>query len=172
MTFSDRYINHLKHLSSLKGGVRLVAIEEDFSGQDLTGLDLSRASFLGCNLTSTQFRSSNLSTTDFTGSDMTGADLSFCNMSNTVLTSATLLNNRLRETIGNKHQIKSLQIGNITVTYSHDKRFYDCLELEVSSIGSVSDEYLASLHPAALDWHNKWAAVVDNIITLSPAKAN
>jgi|GEM_PF-5083043 len=170
MNFKERYIEHLESKAGIEGKLPLLCQEEDFSGKDFADLDLRGAAFFGCNFTGANFSRCDLRGTDFTGSDLTDADLSFSIMTKCVLDGATLLNNKLCETIGNGQQVKSLQIGKVTVTYSHDKRYYDCLEFDITALNTFPDEVVDAMHPAALRWHQKWSSIVSNIMIEAPAK--
>lgn len=168
MRFQEKYAKHLRYLANIEGGERLVMVSEDLSGHDFEGLDLNRASLLGCNLTDAKFRGANLSTTDFTGSDLTRADLSFCKMSYAILAGATIADNKLCETIGNKKQIKTLQLDSVILTYTWDKIYCDCLSFEFGNWGLLTGVELDILHPAAREWFVKWDEVVRKILIMSP----
>ena len=81
---------HKLWLEGKDGGEKLVLIDCDLTGSNLTGSDLSRSNLTGSNLTRSNLTGSNLTRSNLTRSNLRGSDLSRSNLSGSNLTGSNL----------------------------------------------------------------------------------
>ena len=112
---------------------------------------LARADLTRANLTR-----ANLTDANLTGADLTGADLTRANLTDADLTGADLTGVILRDTIGNKIDICSLQIEKWNVVFTDKVLSIGCKQHAIEEWLSFNDDRIDNMTIDALGWWLKW----------------
>lgn len=128
--------------------------------------DLYGANLRGANLRGANLSCANLSCADLRDADLYGADLRRAN-----LCGADLCGANLWSTFGNMREIKSLQCEQWPVAYTATVMQIGCQRHAIKDWFAFSDDYIASMDPAALDWWKRWEPILRQIIEASPAES-
>ena len=147
------------------GGERANLRGSDLSGSDLSGSDLSGSDLSGSNLSY-----SDLSGSDLRGSDLSGSNLSYSDLRGSDLRGSDLSNIRIESVIGNRSEIKSLQIDTYHISYTDKVMQIGCEIRDIKDWWEFDDETINEMETGALDWWKVWKPIIKNIIKNSPAK--
>ena len=123
----------------------------------------------GANLRGANLIGANLSYADLRGANLRGADLRYADLSYAELRGANLRGANLRCAIGNGKEIKSLQITNFTVTYTHDQLAIGCEQHKISDWWKFSDERVLSFDDFTLEDWKRGRKLLIAIIKAYPA---
>jgi len=129
--------------------------EADLEGAYLRGADLR-----GANLEGVYLRGANLEEADLEGAYLRGADLEEADLEGACLWSA----------IGNKKEIKSLQLETYDICYTKDVLQIGCQRHNINDWWGFDDEIIEKMDYYALNWWKKWKPILKQIIEMSPAK--
>ena len=149
-------------------GVNLRGANLDYAnlrGADLRGAYLRGAYLRGANLRGADLRGAYLGGANLEDADLRDADLSHANLKGADLRSVKLWN-----TIGNKEQIKSLQLETYNITYASDTLQIGCQQYDIDEWWGFDDDTISAMDNGALEWWKKWKPVLQQIIEMSPAK--
>ena len=127
---------------------------------NLRGSDLSYSDLNGSNLRGSDLRGSDLSYSDLNGSDLSYSDLRGSDLSNI----------RIESVIGNRSEIKSLQIDTYDISYTDKVMQIGCESHDIKDWWEFDDETINEMETGALDWWKVWKPIIKNIIKNSPAK--
>jgi uncharacterized protein YjbI with pentapeptide repeats len=120
------------------------------AGVNLAGADLARADLAGATFVCA----------DFTGARLTGADLTGVNFTRAILEGV----------IGNGREIKSMQLGTYSITYTAQVLQIGCRQYPIADWWDFTDEQILDMDgQEALDWWNKYKDHIRATIELSPA---
>ena len=127
--------------------------------------NLSRANLSSANLRGANLRGADLSRADLSDANLSDADLSGANLSSANLSSANLFG-----AIGNKEQIKSIQIEKYNICYTVDILQIGCERHTVNEWKSYTDEDIRKMDGNdGLHWWEKWKDWIFKTIEMSPA---
>ena len=175
MKFTDNlteynYNQHQLWLMDNNTGNKLNLRGVDLSGADLSGADLRGANLRGADLSRAYLRRADLSGADLCYVDLIGADLIAANLSGADLSGADLRganlrradlsNTKINNTIGNKKEIKTLQLSPYTVTICNDVMAIGCKQYTIPEWYNFTDDTIAAMDINALSW---WTANKDFI---------
>ena len=162
------------------GGERANLRGSDLSGSDLSGSDLSGSNLRGSDLRGSNLRGSDLSGSDLSysdlrgsdlrGSNLRGSDLSYSDLRGSDLRGSDLSNIRIESVIGNRSEIKSLQIDTYDISYTDKVMQIGCESHDIKDWWEFDDETINEMETGALDWWKVWKPIIKNIIKNSPAK--
>jgi hypothetical protein len=119
----------------------------NLQGADLQGADLRGADLRGANLREADLQGANLQGADLRGADLQGADLRWAH-----LREANLREANLWSTIGNGLEIKSLQLGTYTITYTSTDLQIGCKRYPIAEWWSFDDRQISLMDRKALEW--------------------
>lgn len=142
--------DHRKWIFSEEGGRRA-----DLSGAYLRRADLSGAYLSGADLRRAYLRGANLRGADLRGADLRGAYLRGAN---------------LCSVIGNKKNIKSLQLEGYDISYTKDVLQIGCQVHEIKEWFSMDNRTISEMDSGALEWWSKWKDTIKSIIEMSPCE--
>ena len=125
---------------------------------------LRGANLIGANLSGASLGSANLSHANLSGADLRGADLSEAD-----LCGANMNGISLEDTIGNKLQVKSLQLERYSIAYTALDLQIGCKVYDISQWWAFDDITIEQMDKGALDWWKKWKPILQQIIEASPA---
>jgi len=77
----------------------------------------------------------------------------------------------LRETIGNKKEVKSFQLDLYSVAYTWDRIQFRCQNYSLDEWEGLSDDFLNNIDVEAPEWRVKWKELLVRILEFSPAKS-
>lgn len=137
------------------------------SGTDLSRTNLSDASLREAYLSGADLREAYLSGTDLSGANLSGIDLSGTNLSGANLSGATLW-----DTVGNRKEIKSLQLDTWSIAYTKDTMQIGCQRHLIADWWKFDDDTIAKMEPKALAWWHKWKPVLAQIIATTEEGIN
>ena len=152
------------------GGERANLSGSDLSYSDLSGSDLSGSDLSGSNLRGSDLRGSNLRGSNLRGSDLSYSDLNGSNLRGSDLRGSDLSNIRIESVIGNRSEIKSLQIDTYDISYTDKVMQIGCESHDIKDWWEFDDETINEMETGALDWWKVWKPIIKNIIKNSPAK--
>jgi len=97
--------------------------------------------------------------------DFTGANLTWAN-----LTGADFTRARFCRAFGNGREIKSMQLGTYSITYTAEVLQIGCEQYPIVQWWDFTDEQIHEMNgQKALDWWHKWKPLLRQIIETSPA---
>ena len=137
---------------------------------DLSRADLSRAYLCGANLRDAHLRDAhlrdaNLSCANLRGADLRGANLSCANLSCADLRDADLRGAELSRATGNNRELKTLQCGTYTVTYTADTMQIGCKRFSIAEWFSFDDDAIDDMDPGdSLVWWREWKPLLKEIV--------
>jgi hypothetical protein len=137
-------------------------IDADLRGADVQGADLSNADLRSANLSDTDLRGANLRDTDLSDANLRGANLSYADLRDADL-----------RCLGNKSQIKTLQVNKWNVGYTYNTLQIGCqrhpIEKWMKWDTVAGHKWIDRMDDDALEWANKFLPIILNLITVSPA---
>ena len=135
----------------------------DFSGVYLRNANLSYANLRDTNLRDTDFRGADFRGADFRGADFRGADLNDADLRNTCI----------RNAIGNKKEIRSLQLSTWNIVFNMDLKVMaiGCEEHTFGEWKNFTDKEISKMDYYALEWWKKWKEFIFMAIELSEEKS-
>ena len=139
---------------------RAVLNRADLSRADLSRADLSRADLRGADLSGADLRDASLSGASLSGADLRDASLSGADLSGADLWSV----------IGNKYQIKSMQLETYSITYTAEVIQIGCQRHTIDEWRKFDDGTIAGMDTDAFGWWCKWKDFIFKAIELSPAE--
>ena len=122
---------------------------------DLRGADLQKANLWGANLWGADLREANLRETNFRDAD---------------LREANLWEADLWGAVGNKREIKSLQIEDYDICYTKTILQIGCEAHEIEKWKNFSDTVIDKMDVKALEWWKEWKEFILKIIEMSPGE--
>ncbi len=139
---------------------------------NLSRANLSNANLSGAYLSNAKLTGANLSGADLSGAylsyaDLTDADLSRANLTLAKLTGANLSGAYLSGTIGDKDQIRSMQLDTWDVTFTKDILQIGCKKHTHEAWMKFEDHEIAEMSDKALGWWKKWKEFIFQAIELS-----
>ncbi len=144
--FSDDKINSIKELVEL-------AVKN--------GINLSYANLSHADLSYANLSYADLSHADLSHADLSHADLSFVNFSHANLSFVNLSYADLRDVIGNKQEITTLQTSRYIINYTNTIIQIGCKNTSIEDWFSFSDrDILAMDGKEALVWWKKWKPIL------------
>jgi uncharacterized protein YjbI with pentapeptide repeats len=181
------YSDHLLWLNDCEIGKRL-----DLTGTNLYGTNLSGANLTSANLTDANLIGAILTRANLTGANLEGANLSSANLTGAVLrdanlscaiitsavlrdanleganlTRATLTNIKFNNCIGNKNQIKNLQLSKYTLVLCNNILAIGCKRYSVEKWYNFDDDTIAKMDSGALEWWTKHKDFIRQWIQIS-----
>ena len=146
----------------------------DLSSADLRYTDLYSADLRSADLSSAILRyailrSAYLRSADLYSADLRSADLRYTNLSSANLRYTDLRSANLRNTIGNKLEIKSMQLDtyNIVLDLKNNVMAIGCRQYTIDEWDNFSDEEITNMDENALVWWKKWKDFIFQAIKLS-----
>lgn len=97
------------------------------------------------------------------------ANLWGANLRGATLWEANLWEADLRGCVGNGREIKSMQINEWPIVYTHDILCIGCQQHKITDWWGFTDGQIADMATGALEWWKTWKPILQQIITLSPA---
>jgi len=144
---------------------------------DLEGADLEGVNFKDANLKDADLRGTNLKDAILTGANLADVDLMGANLKNANLTDANLEGAdliganledvRVWNTIGNKREVRSMQIETYSITFTKDFLQIGCEGYAIEKWRNISDKDIYKLNNEALMFWHKWKPIIFTIIDLS-----
>ena len=98
------------------------------------------------------------------GANLADANLTDANLAGANLTRAYLLG------MGDMRHLKTLQLERWMIGYTADTLQIGCQRHPIEDWWSFSDERIAQMDSAALEWWGRWKPVLQQIIAASPAE--
>ena len=141
----------------------------NLSHANLSGADLSEADLSHANLSEADLSHANLSDASLIGANLSGADLRGADLSEADLCGANMNGISLEDTIGNKLQVKSLQLERYSIAYTALDLQIGCKVYDISQWWAFDDITIEQMDKGALDWWKKWKPILQQIIEASPA---
>jgi hypothetical protein len=117
--------------------------------------DGSRANLRGANLRGADLRGANLRGANLRGADLRGANLRGAN---------------LWSVIGNKNNIKSIQLEKYDISYTSEVMQIGCQRHDIEKWFKFTDKEISRMESGALEWWNKWKDTIKSIIEMSPCE--
>ena len=150
----------------------------DLREADLSYADLSNANLSYADLRKADLRKANLSGANLREANLREADLSYANLSYANLSGADLSNANLSyadlRCLGNKSEVKTLQIEKWDIGYTHDTLQIGCQTHLISKWRKWNTPaglvWLDSMDNEAVEWAERLLPLVLQIIDVSPAK--
>jgi len=152
----------------------------NLQGADLRGANLRSANLQGVNLRNANLWDANLRGANLQGVNLRDANLRDANLRGANLRSANLQGVNLRDAnlwganlwslIGNKKNIKSLQLEKYDICYTSEVLQIGCEQHSIKAWFEFSDDEIARMEDGALEWWNKWKVFIKTAIELSPAE--
>ena len=130
------------------------------AGAYFAGADFTDANFTGADFTDADFTRADFTRANFTGANFTGADFTRADFTDADFTDA----------IGNRREVKSLQIDTWSITYTSTHLQIGCQRHKIEDWWEFDDETINDMDGAALEWWRKWKAPLRQLIELSPAE--
>lgn len=127
---------------------------------DLHGAVLYDADLRGANLCDADLRDTSMGCADLTDADLRGARLDGADLSEV---------RSLWSTIGNKKEVKTVQVGAWDVTYTADRMQIGCQLHSLDEWWAFTDKDISVMDDGALAWWRKWKPILESIIEASPA---
>ena len=115
-------------------------------------------------------RGADLRGADLCGADLCGADLCGADLRDANLRDANLRGANLWGTIGNKGNIKSIQLEKYDICYTSEVMQIGCQRHSIEEWFKFDDEKISNMESGALEWWNKWKDTIKSIIEMSPCK--
>jgi len=153
-----------------QGGARADLRGADLRGANLGGAGLEGADLEGANLREANLRGADLWETILQGADLQGADLRGVILQGANLQGANLQGADLWNCVGNRAEVKSLQLDTYSVTYTHDTLQIGCKQFPITEWWEFSDARIISMDGGALEWWREWKETLRMLIEKSPAK--
>ena len=126
--------------------------DADFRNADFRNADLSNADFRNANLSDADFRNADLSNADFRNANLSDADLSDADLSNAV---------------GNKKELRSMQIDTYSIVFTDSILQIGCRRYGIEEWANFTDSEISKMDNGALDWWKKWKDFIFKAIELS-----
>ncbi|MBD1590313.1 pentapeptide repeat-containing protein [Pseudomonas typographi] len=153
----------------------------NLSDANLIGANLSDANLIGANLRGTYLSDANLSgaylrgaylsDANLSGAFLRGAYLRGANLSDANLSDAYLREIReLWGASGNGREIKALQCGTYTVTYTATHMQIGCQIHEITEWWAFSPAQIDRMDSKATAWWSVWKPILQSIIGAAPAE--
>jgi len=161
---------------SLKLCVELaVKKNANLSDANLRNANLSDANLWNANLRNADLWNANLRNANLSDANLRNANLSDANLRNANLSDANLRNANLSDAnlwnaIGNKVQVKTMQIEKYSISYTYDRLQIGCENHAIDEWKNFTDSKIKSMDRGALEWWQKWKPVIFQIIEMSPAE--
>ena len=124
----------------------------DFRNADLSNTNLRNADFRNANLSDADFRNADLSNADFRNANLSDADLSDADLSNAV---------------GNKKELRSMQIDTYSIVFTDSILQIGCRRYGIEEWANFTDSEISKMDNGALDWWKKWKDFIFKAIELS-----
>jgi len=99
-----------------------------------------------------------------------GANLGGADLGGAYLGGANLRGADLWSAVGNKKEIKSLQLETYDICYTKDVLQIGCQRHNINDWWGFDDEIIEKMDYYALNWWKKWKPILKQIIEMSPAK--
>src|SRR5574343_389740 len=93
---------------------------------------------------------------DLTGADLTKADLRRADLRDADLRGADLRGADLRLAIGNKEEVRSMQIEKWDIVFTKDVLAIGCQQHSIEKWRNFTDSEIHRMDSYALDWWKKW----------------
>ena len=119
----------------------------------------------GASLQCTDLQFANLGGANMRGADLRGADLQYAFLSGADLSYA-----KLRNCIGNKREIKSLQLDMYNIAYTHDRLQIGCENHSIEEWFKFDDERIDRMDVGALEWWQENKDYIKLTLVKYPAK--
>jgi hypothetical protein len=171
---------HTAWVNKGEGGEKADLSGAALKGADLKGADLSNANLSNADLSEADFCNADLSEadlswTDLRMADLKGADLSNANLRGTNLNGANLRGanlqwTNLRNAIGNKAEIKSMQIEKYDIAYTCYSISIGCETYLISEWRNFNDNQISAMDKDMLEWWKRWKDHLFKMIEMSPAE--
>ena len=140
------------------------------SRANLRGANLRGANLQGADLRGANLRSANLQGVNLRNANLWDANLRGANLQGVNLRDANLWGANLWSLIGNKKNIKSLQLEKYDICYTSEVLQIGCEQHSIKAWFEFSDDEIARMEDGALEWWNKWKVFIKTAIELSPAE--
>ncbi len=137
----------------------------NLSGANLSGADLRGADLRGANLSGADLRNANLR-----NADLSDADLSDANLRNANLSGADLIGANLIGAVGNKKELRTMQIETYSISFTKDVLQIGCKRFLIEDWKIFNDEEINNMDNQALSFWNKWKDFIFQAIELSFGK--
>ena len=143
--------------------------EADLRGADLRNTNLRYSYLRSANLSCASLQTSDLRYASLLAADLQGAYLFGANLVGATLHGVNLQSANLVSCIGNKKEIKSLQLDTYNIVYTHDRLQIGCKNHGIAEWFNFDDETIDDMDEGALEWWNKYKSYIKLTIELSPA---
>ncbi len=149
-----------------------LAIKEgaDLSGANLSYADLSDANLRDANLSYADLVRANLVRANLSDANLIGANLIRADLSDANLIGANLIDVKLWSCVGNKKEIKSLQLEGYDITYTATHMQIGCENRSIEGWFNFDDKRILQMEgKTALNFWNKYKDCIKLTLELSPA---
>ena len=126
----------------------------DLSGADLRWADLSEANLSWANLSGADLSEANLSRANLRWANLSGANLIGANLSWADLIGAN----------GNNHELKTVQSGKYSITFSASVMAIGCEQHTIKQWFRFTKKQIAAMDHGALEWWTTWKPILKSII--------
>ncbi len=130
-------------------------IKETVVDANLSGADLIGANLIGA---------------DLSGADLSDADLRNANLRNADLSDADLSGANLIGAVGNKKELRTMQIETYSISFTKDVLQIGCKRFLIEDWKIFNDEEINNMDNQALSFWNKWKDFIFQAIELSFGK--
>ena len=137
---------------------------------DLCGANLRGANLRGADLCGADLCDANLCRADLCGANLRGADLCGADLCGANLRGADLCDANLWSVIGNKNNIKSIQLEKYDISYTREVMQIGCQRHAIEKWFKFTDKEISRMESGALEWWDKWKGTIKNIIEMSPCE--
>ena len=145
------------------------AIESNvnLSGAILRWADLHGADLSGANLSDANLYNANLHGANLHGANLRNAELYGVNLHNANLRNTDLHNANLQNCIGNKRELKTLQVDTYSIAFTESILQIGCKHFTHKEWENFTDDEITKMDSGALRWWKKWKDFVFKVIELS-----
>ena len=111
------------------------------------------------NLSGANLRGANLSWANLSGANLSWANLSWANLSEANLSGANL-----SRANGNNHELKTVQSGKYSITFSASVMAIGCEQHTIKQWFRFTKKQIAAMDHGALEWWTTWKPILKSII--------
>jgi uncharacterized protein YjbI with pentapeptide repeats len=141
--------------------------DANLSDADLSRANLSDADLSDADLSHADLSDANLSDADLSRADLSDADLSRADLSDADLSHADLSDANLSDAIGNKKELRTMQIDTYSIAFTNSILQIGCKRFTHKEWGIFSDDEISKMDNGALEWWEKWKDFIFKAIELS-----
>ncbi len=135
-------------------------IKETVVDANLRGANLIGADLRGADLSDAELSDANLSGANLRNADLRGADLR----------GANLIGANLIGAVGNKKELRTMQIETYSISFTKDVLQIGCKRFTIQEWKNFNDEEISNMDRQALSFWNKWKDFIFQAIELSFGK--